>query len=317
MAIYPPISFLEKTYALRISRITPMGKHLLVKAEQPRRLFLLKALDVQRAKHAGEALRHLARCGLQPSPMWQLPLTGQDGLLWHSRCWVLIPWQHGTTAPVFTKSGFPRLLQLLNQVHEFGRSATVGRLYDHGQHVAKGLVDLEQVFGAGSATGFSRLYRKNLPHYLDQAKTALKILKQRTPVTDKTTLCHGDPAPKNTLVLGDGRWILIDWDMIVRAHRWWELAHAIGRFSMVNSWKTWPIWDHLDRALPRTELTSQEKTALWASLVFPQAFWRLGYQYYREKLPRPESWYLDRLNRILRCERQRQVSLHLWLRELC
>jgi len=105
--------------------------------------------------------------------------------------------------------------------------------------------------------------------------------------------------------------------MIVRAHRWWELAHAIGRFSMVYSWKTWPIWDHLDRALPRTELTSQEKMALWASLVFPQAFWRLGYQYYREKLPRPESWYLDRLNRILRCERQRQVSLHLWLRELC
>lgn len=316
MAIHPPIPLLEETYGFKINRISPMGKHLILRTEKYNQSFLLKSLTELNAKYAGEALRHLERSGLYPSPMWQKPLTGKDALLWRSFYWVLAPWHEGSTAPAFSRNEFPKLIRLLNQVHQHGRSTVVGWPYDHAQYVAKRLADLERGYPGQKQTRFSQLYHQHLSHFALQAKISSRLLSQLAPFAGKPTLCHGDPSPKNTLILPDRRWILIDWDLIVRAHRWWELSQAIRRFNLNYAWKHWALWDLLAKAQPKAELTSIEKQALWASLVFPQEFWRIGYQYFTEKLSRPESWYLHRLQRILHCETQRQISLHLWFRQL-
>lgn len=312
---HPPIPLLEKTYGLQFQGISPMGKHLLLQTPNHRQ-FLLKSLSRTLAIPAGEALRHLSLRGLHPSPLWQKPLTKGFGLTWQGRCWVLVPWQAGSTAPAFSPAGFPRLLRLLNQVHEHGRFAAVGRNYDHAQYVQRRLLELEQGYPGKNKTEFTQLFQKNLPRFIVQAKIASKLLNKWAPATGHPTLCHGDPAPKNALVLPDRRWILIDWDLIVRAHRWWELSQAIRRFNSEQSWKPWRLWDQLANVLSMAPLTKQEKNALWAALLFPQEYWRLGYQFYLEQLSRPESWYLRRLKKLLNFEAQRQVTLNIWARGL-
>jgi hypothetical protein len=178
----------------------------------------------------------------------------------------------------------------------------------------KRLSDLELFLSIESSSTFAQNYRELLSYHLETGWQAIQIIKASLPEKGyKATICHGDPSPRNTLCLPDGRWVLLDWDRLVRAPRWWELSQVIRRFQNQNAWKEWPLWDSIHKHV-KPLLQPDETTALLGCLLFPQEFWRLGDQYFREKLNRPESWFLRRLEALQRIELNKNLTLLKWAR---
>lgn len=314
----PPLPLLRKSYNLPdYLELSPMNAYWRLNIDH-RPAYFLKCLtsDTVHARHVWRSLNYLANRGINPLPVWVKTVQGEPFFEWSGRQWVLIPWINGTKAPVYTPEGFPKLLRLLSKVHQFGKDCPYGEWFIPNVAFSKRLADLESYQSMRKKTAFAHAYCSYLPYYIETARRAIHIIKAQLPgVGDQATLCHGDPSPRNTLCLGDGRWALLDWDRLVQAPRWWELSQAIRRFQNLRAWKAWPLWERIDNHV-QIRLAYCEKVALWGCLLFPQEFWRIGNQYFHESLKRPESWFLHRLERIWQLEPGKKMTLIQWARPL-
>ncbi|HEX2953463.1 MAG TPA: phosphotransferase [Bacillota bacterium] len=292
-----------------------MGPHWILQTNhQP--AFFLKELtsDSVHARHVWRSLKFLAQKGILSHPTWLETVQGEPFWEWHGSQWVLTPWFSGSPAAIYTHEGLSKLLRLLSQIHIAGTDCPHGEYFIPYNSFGKRLSDLELIPSIESSGTFAQNYRELLPYYLETGRQAILIIKASLPEKGfKATICHGDPSSRNILCLPDGRWVLLDWDRLVRAPRWWELSQVIRRFQNQNAWKEWPLWDSIHKHV-KPLLQPDETTALLGCLLFPQEFWRLGDQYFQEKLNRPESWFLRRLETLQRLELHKNLTLLKWAR---
>lgn len=317
MANTPPLPLIIESYGLEGPfLLSPMASHWRIDLDH-HPAYLLKRFS-NNASHTDAVwrrLNYLDEQGLTPSPLWRSQINGAPALEWRGGYWILIPWLNGSPAPVFSDWGFPKLLRLLSFVHQFGRGCQEGEVFNPARIYSQRLIEMEDEFN-GRPSKFDQGYQRFLTNTLPNTHRACDLLNEVNPtLSSDWTICHGDPSGRNTFHLGDGRWAFVDWDRAVLAPRWWELSQALRRYNERNGWRKRSLWKNLNRDI-RPSLSRQEQLALWACLLFPQSLWRLGAQYYHEKLNRPDRWFSERFEAIQRMEIHRLLALQDWGRSL-
>ncbi|MGE5528254.1 MAG: phosphotransferase [Patescibacteria group bacterium] len=153
---------------------------------------------------------------------------------------------------------------------------------------------------AADGGGFARLYRRALPAALADCEAAMALLREAGYVElarerEKTGgLCHGDVAANNMLVHGRHAYLL-DFDRAAPDVFPYDLAMLLWRALPPQGWRADLASALLDAYRRVRALAPAEQKTIAALLHWPQQFWRLGSQYFRERLDRSERFFRGRL----------------------
>lgn len=313
MTIAPPVQLIQDAYGISDIALSAFGCHFLLRSRDQGH-FLVKPI-VRSKEEAGaleEAMRYLVHKGFLSALPWLATQNKTAFFMWNGDFWALTTWVDGHPAPVFTLTGIPIFLKRFRELHRLGEHAPYGTPFSARFVFEERLSDLSQGFHCSGESPWANRYRKHLPDHLPTAQNAVEILKS---AADSFTLCHGDPSSQNTRLRPDGSWVLVDWDRLVRAPRWWELAQIARRFGAYHRWRPDPMRRFSSLLQEIAALNPEEYRGFFGALLFPQEFWRLGYQYFYERR-RSEIWFQQKLSTVLQWEQRRLLTIHQLQRAL-
>lgn len=130
---------------------------------------------------------------------------------------------------------------------------------------------------------FSRLFLDNIDYNLELAKLSLEISSSINKKELTTSLCHGDYVNKNIIVdENDAIW-LIDFDKCKYDYSMQDLSYFSRRLLRRpnTNWNLTLTTDIIDSYQKENNLTPSDFKYLLAYLAFPQKFWKISRDYYR------------------------------------
>ena len=166
---------------------------------------------------------------------------------------------------------------------------------------------------------FARLFRRWLPAALDEAEMARCLTAQANypavarEAAEKGGICHGDLAVNNILI-HNGQAYLLDFDRMELNVFPSDLATFLRRILTDSGWDPGLCFRILEAYQELSPFSRDEIRVLISFLHWPQTFWRLGRQYFVDKIARRESYFLSRLWRWS-SQRSPRENLLKYLRE--
>lgn len=129
---------------------------------------------------------------------------------------------------------------------------------------------------------FSRLYLDNLDNNLSLAKLSLEIASSIDNTNLNVSLCHGDYVNKNILINNDDVWI-IDFDKCKIDYCAHDLAYFLRRLlkRSTTNWNPALTIDIINTYNKFNNLTQSDLKYILAYLAFPQKFWKISRDYYK------------------------------------
>jgi CotS family spore coat protein len=129
---------------------------------------------------------------------------------------------------------------------------------------------------------FSKIFLKNVNENLELAKISFEV--SSSIITDElsVSLCHGDYVNKNILI--DGNNIsLIDFDKCKMDYCSRDISYFLRRLLKRENtnWQINLTLAILDRYMEENPLSSSDLKYILAYIAFPQKFWKLSRDYYR------------------------------------
>ena len=130
---------------------------------------------------------------------------------------------------------------------------------------------------------FSYLYLNNLDYNLDLAKLSLEISSTIDVNELSTSLCHGDYVNKNIIINENDDVFIIDFDKCKYDYSAYDISYFLRRFLKRpnTNWDTALTINILDNYMKENNLTSSDFKYILAYLSFPQKFWKLSRDYYK------------------------------------
>ncbi|MGE5550671.1 MAG: phosphotransferase [Bacteroidota bacterium] len=276
--------------------------------ETDRGVFALKrALPEEKAAFLRAAETHLLDGGFTRFPRQVPTRTGEpECVLATGERFVLRAWLPGIHPKL--DLDHPRDIRRLTKAVAEAHLASAGFRPESGPspepnpaQFGAHLAEIERLFDrADSGSRFTRLYRQAIPRNLEEGARACQMLREADyeglllETRARGGLCHGDLAPANSLIHGPEAFLL-DMDRACLAPFPFDLEKLVRRALSLLGWPSRLAMDLLDGYQRHRQLTRREMRVLTALLHWPQAFWRLGHQYFAERLDRPEGFFLSRL----------------------
>lgn len=129
---------------------------------------------------------------------------------------------------------------------------------------------------------FSKLYLNNLDSNLSLAKLSLEIASSIDDSNLNISLCHGDYVNKNILINNNDVWI-IDFDKCKKDYCAHDLAYFLRRLlkRSTTNWNPALTVDIINTYLKVNNLTDSDLKYILAYLAFPQKFWKISRDYYK------------------------------------
>ncbi len=168
----------------------------------------------------------------------------------------------------------------------------------------KRIGDLERFDGSttsGHSSSFERQYKKSLPFFLRDAYLALSYIGKPEAESvysryrEVGSLCHGDPWYKNVVFAGGTDPVFIDLEHCTLDIPAEDLAHLISREGTRYGWSLDRILPILEGYLGINPLSPEELSITVALLLWPQAFWRIGSQFFDERLDWSKRRFKEKL----------------------
>lgn len=247
---------------------------------------------------------HLAASGFTKFPRLLPTLEGLAEVSAAGRAYVVRPWLPGSHPHL--DADHPRDLRLTMEVAAEFHRAGEGFRWPHvrpgRESSLRTLAEkTEQIrsFGREEADPFARLYRQGAPVALEEATAAASLLAAAGSgvapgATRGNGICHGDLAANNVLINGQTAYLL-DLERAELDIPPVDLARLSRRVLAAQGW-TPALFESLLAAYHRIRpLSAAEVRTTIALLHWPQAFWRLGHQYFVEALGRPREFFTRRL----------------------
>lgn len=130
---------------------------------------------------------------------------------------------------------------------------------------------------------FSRIFLDNLDYNLELAKISLEISSSINRKELTTSLCHGDYVNKNILVGPKNDIWLIDFDKCKYDYSAQDLSYFYRRLLRRpnTNWNLQLTIDVLDSYREENDFTHSDIKYVLAYLAFPQKFWKISRDYYR------------------------------------
>jgi len=152
---------------------------------------------------------------------------------------------------------------------------------------------------------FDSIYQRHFDsHYRQGLKTIKDIEGSKyIQIMDKHKVlkgfCHHDTANHNFLITGDSRVYMIDFDYCVMDSYLHDLTSIIIRNLKHGNWNFYTFDYILDIYSKNIYIDDDELYLIFCFMEFPQDFWQVGLQYYVEKQPWGEEFFIKKLNRIV------------------
>lgn len=129
---------------------------------------------------------------------------------------------------------------------------------------------------------FSNLFLNNLDENLELAKISLEISSSINSSNLSRSLCHGDFVNKNILI-SDNEISLIDFDKCRLDYCTKDLSYFLRRLLKreTTNWQINLTLDILNSYMEENNLTEDDLKYIIAYIAFPQKFWKLSRDYYR------------------------------------
>lgn len=158
---------------------------------------------------------------------------------------------------------------------------------------------------------FDRTYLKYFDiHYRQGLKTLSDIEKSEyfnimEEHKKLSSLCHHDSANHNFLINKDLNIFMIDFDYCILDTHIHDLSSIIIRNLKYGHWSTYTMEFILEIYSNRIPINEEERYLIFCFMEFPQDFWQIGLQYYVEKQPWGEEFFIKKLRRIVEDSRDR------------
>lgn len=128
-------------------------------------------------------------------------------------------------------------------------------------------------------------------------------------ITSEITLkgfCHHDFAHHNVLMEKNGGVNIIDFDYCILDSHLHDLSSFLIRIMKNNKWDISTASFILDSYNNIKKVESTDIPIMSAFMEFPQDFWQIGIQYYWEKQPWGEEFFIKKLEKILEDREDKQ-----------
>lgn len=122
-------------------------------------------------------------------------------------------------------------------------------------------------------------------------------------------LCHHDTANHNFLITPDCSMYMIDFDYCIKDSHLHDLASIIIRNMKYGNWGLDVLEFILEGYTAFIPVSEEELYVVFCFMEFPQDFWQIGLQYYVEKQPWEEDFFIRKLTRIVEDSRERMDFL--------
>ncbi|TDT62315.1 CotS family spore coat protein [Fonticella tunisiensis] len=162
-----------------------------------------------------------------------------------------------------------------------------------------------------SLSQFDNIYLKYFDVHYKQALKAIKDLEESNYLEIMKGhqalggFCHHDTANHNFLITDDFIAFMIDFDYCIFDSHLHDLSSIIIRNLKYGNWDFERLQFILDIYSEFIPVNIEEQYLIFCFMEFPQDFWQVGLQYYIEKQPWGEDFFIKKLNRIVGDSRDR------------
>lgn len=163
-----------------------------------------------------------------------------------------------------------------------------------------------------SKTEFDSIYLKNMEEELLRCDKSInnlvesEYLCKMSREIEKRGFCHHDFAHHNVLVGKNGEIYIIDFDYCILDTHLHDLSSFLIRRMKNGKWDINNANSILEAYNTLYMIESSDIPIMAAFMEFPQDYWQVGIQYYWEKQPWGEDFFLKKLGRILEDNDERQ-----------
>ncbi|MGL5380816.1 CotS family spore coat protein [Clostridium sp.] len=158
-------------------------------------------------------------------------------------------------------------------------------LADYNSSVNKHFTQLLNAINNGHRydDDFSKIFLNSLDENLQLAKLSLEISSSINNENLSRSLCHGDYVNKNILIKSDDTISLIDFDKCKYDYCAHDISYFLRRYLKREgtNWDTELTLDMLNNYMSISELTPDDLKYILAYLAFPQKYWKLSRDYYK------------------------------------
>lgn len=180
----------------------------------------------------------------------------------------------------------------------------------------KEILDFKARIGCKSnKTYFDSLYESILEEELDRVENTIKDLKATEYLfimkseIEKKGFCHHDIAHHNVLITEADEVNIIDFDYCILDTHLHDLSSILIRRLKNGKWEFDEALKILDCYNEIYRIKDSEIPVMASFMEFPQEYWQLGIQYYWEKKPWEEDYFVNKLLKIIEDRELRQDFL--------
>lgn len=270
-----------------------------------------------------EALEHLERQGFNQAPRFWLNLNGEPFIQTGSDLYVLTDWYHGLELNFQVLMDLKQACQLLANFHLASRGFEpscpdlrtdwLGWPAKLEQRIRELQEFRNLAWADKDSSSFSRLYLRLFEPFYRQANLSYQwLLDSPYPqvaeaAAHQRSFCHHDYSGRNLLRTYDQQLILVDFDYCLRDIRIHDLINLLVRNLKHADWRNEIGRFILTEYHQTAPFVPEELVVMQILLSWPQDFWQIGLQYYKEKLVWPPERFLKKLEHRIgqRFERER------------
>lgn len=130
---------------------------------------------------------------------------------------------------------------------------------------------------------FSKIFLDNLDYNLELAKLSLEITSSINSDNLSRSLCHGDYVNKNIIINEEKEVWIIDFDKCKYDHSAHDLAYFLRRLLKrpTTNWDTKLTLQIIDNYRTENILSHDDLKYILAYVAFPQKFWKISRDYYK------------------------------------
>lgn len=213
-------------------------------------------------------------------------------VLFNNMIFILTPWINGDKCDFDNHTHINLSCQTLGKIHKVSKnffpiagSAKREGLEDFHLSKSKHLNQLLE--NANCANNikdkFSSIYLENIDYNLSLAKLSLEISSTIDSSELSTSLCHGDYVNKNIIIDNNKNVFIIDFDKCKYDYSCYDLSYFLRRLLKrpATNWDVNLTIDILNSYLKENSLTSSDFKYILAYLAFPQKYWKISRDYYK------------------------------------
>lgn len=161
-------------------------------------------------------------------------------------------------------------------------------------------------------TEFDSIYLSIMKEELERAERSIKNLintryieVMNEEISNKG-FCHHDFADHNILISKDSIINIIDFDYCMLDSHLHDLSSILLRCMKYGKWNISNALDIIDSYNSINQVKKDDIPIMASFMEFPQDYWQIGIQYYWEKQPWKEEFFLNKLKRIIEDRDEKQ-----------